>query len=251
MPHQYPFTNHANPAESVSASGTRFQFPSGDKLVFDKQGRAYRVLGEIRLGNGKLQLKLETFNPFVTQQARFVTIDKAEIGGRYDTHPTSAPARIIGTRRVRDRTPDLSLPYFLDGTPCVNTQDDCLVVDWKTSELTRAVIYYDLAAVAGPYPVYDCGPGYGPPSPYPPIPSNYGGDFGPYVPGSDPYTYPYSYGYGGYSFAHKVDFYDTSFVESICGLMTNATYNVVVCIWDKHENGPICSENITVFLPTP
>ncbi len=72
-----------------------------------------------------------------------------------------------------------------------------------------------------------------------------------YEPGSDPYTFPFSYGYRGYSFAERVADFRTEHIIEVCGLVTNVTYNVLVCIWDKSGNGPICSRNITIFLPTP
>lgn len=251
MPHDPFHAFHANPAESVSGEGTKFEHPTGKKLIFDRFGRAYRILGMLRGGDGRLSFKLETINPNETKQQRQFSVDKAELGGRYDTQQSSAPARIIGTRRVRDRRPDLSFPHFLGGTPGVNTLGDCLVVNLEASEEVRAAVYYDLAAAGGPWPVYDLGPGFGHPSPTPPIPSNFGGDFGPYEPGSDPYTFPFSYGYRGYSFAERVADFRTEHIIEVCGLVTNVTYNVLVCIWDKSGNGPICSRNITIFLPTP
>lgn len=246
MPHEFPISN---PAQTPSAEGTQYQHPTGDRLVYDRQGRAYRVVGEY-LRDGKRFLQLQSLHPR-NGPSRHLAVDKSELGVTLQQAGSQSPVRIIGTKRIPVRQPDLRRPQFADGTPCVGTQDDCLVVDFSANELVKAVVYYDLAAVSGAYPVYECATGYGSPDLTPPVPANVGGDFGPYVPGSDPYNYPYGYGYSGYGFAHRVDLLALSHRVELCGLSTDAVYNVMVCIWDRYGNGPVCSTNMTILLPTP
>lgn len=225
--------------------GTMFQAPRPNQLLFSRNmTRPMRILGEFVQG-GKQQIHARDYSGSQSKSVDRI-FAKSELGVSIDLHPYNTPRRLIGGKAIPRRPVDLVLPRFTEG-PCVTAANNCLVITFKTSELTRAEVYYGIAATSGPYPSYACGYGYGGnPTMGQPTPPMYGGGYGNYRPGYS--QYPYSYGYGGYDDVSVVNYLNTQHEITICdNILSNTYYNVMVCIWDQKNNGPACSQNITVF----